>query len=72
MKEVHATLMTDTWFRYKCACRKGYHTHGNGGEALTNRVEHRSSHCPAYQGAVTIVIDDDTVRKLKKQKSKSK
>lgn len=69
MKEVHATLMTDTRFRYRCTCRKGYHTHGNGGDPLSNRIEHRSSHCPAYTGPVTIVIDEDTERKLTKKKS---
>ena len=47
MKEVRATLMTDTRFRYRCTCHKGYHTHGNGGDALSNRTEHRSSHCAA-------------------------
>ena len=38
--------MTDTQFKVKCKCKKGYHVFGNGGDALTNRTEYRSSHCP--------------------------
>ena len=54
--------MDDTQFKYRCSCKKGYHTHGNGGDADTNRVEIRSSHCPLYQGDVRISIKDDTFR----------
>ena len=79
---VHAYEMTDTVFKYKCSCKKGFHIHGNGGDPFTNRVEHRSSHClrstqqPNERASqsidLEIMIDDRTVRKLKKQKSKSK
>ena len=79
---VHAYEMTDTTFKYKCSCKKGFHIHGNGGDPFTNRIEYRSSHClrspqqPNERSSqsidLEIVIDDRTVRKLKKQKSKSK
>ena len=76
---VHAYEMTDTAFKYKCPCKKGFHIHGNGGDPFTNRIEYRSSHCIAQPNGsspesvdLEIVIDDRTVRKLKKQKSKSK
>ena len=77
---VHAYEMTDTTFKYKCSCKKGFHIHGNGGDPFTNRIEYRSSHCIAQQPngsspksvELEIMIDDRTVRKLKKQKSKSK
>ena len=29
---VHAYEMTDTTFKYKCPCKKGFHCHGNGGD----------------------------------------
>ena len=41
----HAFEMTDTTFKYRCPCKKGFHVHGNGGDPFTNRVEYRSSHC---------------------------
>ena len=79
---VHAYEMTDTAFKYKCSCKKGFHIHGNGGDPFHNRIEYRSSHClrspqqPNERSSqsidLEIVIDDRTVRKLKKQKSKSK
>jgi len=76
---VHAYEMTDAVFKYKCACKKGFHIHGNGGDPFTNRIEYRSSHCIAQpnerspqQVDLEILIDDRTTRKLKKQKSKSK
>jgi len=71
---VHAYEMTDTTFKYKCSCKKGFHIHGNGGDPFTNRIEYRSSHClrSPQQVDLDIVIDDRTTRKLKKQKSKSK
>ena len=73
----HAFEMTDTTFKYRCLCKKGFHVHGNGGDPFTNRVEYRSSHCIAQQKSkesveLEIHITDDTIRKLKKQKSKSK
>ena len=73
----HAFEMTDTTFKYRCPCKKGFHVHGNGGDSSTNRVEYRSSHCIAQQKSkesveLEIHITDDTIRKLKKQKSKSK
>ena len=83
----HAFEMTDTTFKYKCPCKKGFHVHGNGGDPFTNRVEYRSSHCQ-FQSCIAqqkskepveleIHITDETARKLitkklKKQKSKSK
>ena len=79
---VHAYEMTDTVFKYRCPCKKGFHIHGNGGDPFHNRIEYRSSHClrspqqPNERSSqsidLEIVIDDRTVRKLKKQKSKSK
>ena len=74
---VHAYEMTDTVFKYRCPCKKGFHIHGNGGDPFTNRIEYRSSHCIAQHKSpqsvdLEIVIDDKTERKLKKQKSKSK
>ena len=67
--DVQACEMTDTTFKYRCKCKKGFHIHGNGGDPFTNRVEHRSSHCPDFDGEVNIHITDNTKRKLK---SKSK
>ena len=67
--DVQAFEMTDTTFKYRCKCKKGFHIHGNGGDPFTNRVEHRSSHCPEFEGDVRIHITDNTMRKLK---SKSK
>ena len=64
--------MTDTTFRYRCPCKKGFHIHGNGGDPFTNRVEYRSSHCKYQSRELEIHITDKTTRKLKKQKSKSK
>ena len=55
--------MNDTQFKYRCTCKRGYHAHGNGGDADTNRVEIRSSHCPLYQGDVRISITEETVRR---------
>ena len=71
---VHAYEMTDTTFKYKCPCKKGFHCHGNGGDPFKNRIEYRSSHCDRAPHSVDleIVINDRTVRKLKKQKSKTK
>jgi hypothetical protein len=71
---VHAYEMTDTVFKYKCPCKKGYHVHGNGGDPFTNRREFRSTHCQRSPESVDleILIDDRTTRKLKKQKSTSK
>ena len=70
----HAYEMTDTTFKYKCPCKKGFHIHGNGGDPSTNRVEYRTSHCQRSKEPVEleIHITDQTTRKLKKQKSKSK
>ena len=67
---VHAYEMTDTVFKYMCPCRKKFHCNGNGGDPLTNRIEYRSSHCERSPHSVylEIVIDDTTVRKLKKTK----
>ena len=71
---IHAHEMTDTQFKYKCVCKKGFHCHGNGGDPLTNRVEYRSSHCHSVRSSqsedLEIHIDDRTVRKLSKQNSK--
>ncbi len=71
---VLAYEMTDTTFKYKCPCKKGFHIHGNGGDPFTNRVEYRTSHCQRSKEPVEleIHITDQTTRKLKKQKSKSK
>ena len=70
---VHAYEMTDTVFKYRCPCKKGFHIHGNGGDPFTNRIEYRSSHCLRLpQQELEVHIDDRTTRKLKKQKSKSK
>jgi len=71
---VQASEMTDTTFKYKCPCKKGFHIHGNGGDPFTNRVEYRSSHCERLKEPVEleIHITDDTIRKLRKLKSKSK
>ena len=29
---VNAFEMTDTQFKYRCSCKKGFHVHGNGGD----------------------------------------
>ena len=68
--DVQAFVMTDTVFKYRCNCKKGFHIHGNGGDPFTNRVESRSSHCPEFDGEVDIHITNNTIRKLKKYKSK--
>ena len=57
--------MTDTQFKVKCKCKKGYHVFGNGGDALTNRTEYRSSHCLRQGQDLAIRITEQTVRKLK-------
>jgi predicted SprT family Zn-dependent metalloprotease len=62
---VHAFEMSDTQFKYKCACRLKFHRHGNGGDPLTNRQEYRSGHCLAQPGELCIHITDKTIRKLK-------
>ena len=53
--------MTDTQFKVKCKCKKGYHVFGNGGDALSNRTEYRSSHClsvkPSYKAERKITGD---------------
>ena len=71
---VHAFEMTDTSFKYKCPCKKGFHTHGNGGDPFSNRVEYRSSHCQRSKESaeLEIHITDDTIRKLRKLKSPPK
>ena len=71
---VQAFEMTDTTFKYKCPCKKGFHIHGNGGDPFTNRVEYRSSHCERSKEPVEleIHITDDTIRKLRKLKSPPK
>ena len=71
---VHAFEMTDTTFKYRCPCKKGFHIHGNGGDPFTNRVEYRSSHCKRSKMPVDleIHINDDTTRKLRKLKSPPK
>ena len=58
--------MTDTTFKYRCLCKKGFHVHGNGGDPFTNRVEYRSSHCQRSKEPVEleIHITDETARKL--------
>ena len=66
----HAYEMTDTQFKYRCLCKKGFHCHGNGGDPLTNRVEYRSSHCQSED--LEIHIDDRTVRKLISKKPENK
>eukprot|EP01044_Picomonas_judraskeda_P001854 COSAG03_NODE_119_length_12315_cov_126.503847_5_plen_89_part_00 len=66
---VDAFEMTDTQFKYRCFCTKGYHVHGNGGDPFTNRVEYRSSHCPSRNQQskhLEIHITDRTERKLTK------
>jgi hypothetical protein len=61
MKTVHASLVTDATIRVRCACRQGFHLFGSNGD-LSDRQEHRSSHCERYQGPLCIVIDEDTER----------
>ena len=61
---VHAYEMSDTQFKYKCACRLKFHRHGNGGDPHTNRQEYRSSHCLSKAGELCIHITDTTTRKL--------
>ena len=58
MKIVHASQITDTTFRIRCACRKGFHLFGSNGD-LSDRHEHRVSHCERYDGPICIVIDED-------------
>ena len=70
--DVQAFEMTDTTFKYRCKCKKGFHLHGNGGDPFSNRVESRSSHCPEFDGEVNIHITDNTTRKLRQTKSASK
>ena len=33
--DVQAFEMTDTTFKYRCNCKKGFHLHGNGGDFPT-------------------------------------
>ena len=62
--------MTDTQFKVKCKCKKGYHPFGNCGDPLTNRTEYRSSHCPnatdpgySVREELAIHITEQTARK---------
>ena len=72
MEIVHASQITDTTFRIRCACRKGFHLFGSNGD-LSDRHEHRVSHCERYDGPICIVIDEDTDRpKLKRKHKKAK
>jgi len=61
---IHAYSIDMIHIFYKCPwCkkRKTIHTHGSC-KNLLNRIEHRSSDCPNYDGAYHLVIDDDTIR----------
>ncbi len=69
---VQAFEMTDTTFKYKCPCKKGFHIHGNGGDPFTNRVEYRTSHCQFQSCNVEIHITDKTTRKLISKKPGNK
>jgi hypothetical protein len=66
---VTAFEMTDKQFKVRCKCKKGYHLFGNCGDAVTNRTEYRSSHCPetdlCNMREMAIHITEQTVRKLK-------
>ena len=70
VKHVHAYEMTDTQFRYRCSCKRGYHWHGNGGDPFKNRREFRSSHCSKDDRELCIHIDERTTRTLKSSKQK--
>ena len=72
VKHVHAYEMTDTQFRYRCSCKRGYHWHGNGGDPHKNRREFRSSHCETSKDdrELCIHIDERTTRTLKSRKQK--
>jgi predicted SprT family Zn-dependent metalloprotease len=65
---VTAYEMNDSQFKYRCKCKKGYHSHGNCGDPETNRVEYRSSHCPHIKTEVAVHITDETARKLKSKR----
>ena len=71
-EHVHAYEMTDTQFRYRCSCKRGYHWHGNGGDPFKNRREFRSSHCETSKDdrELCIHIDERTTRTLKSSKQK--
>ena len=62
--DVQAVEITETVFKYKCNCKRGFHSHGSAGD-LSNRVEERVSHCPQCPGELRIHITDATIRKLK-------
>jgi hypothetical protein len=62
---VTAFEMTDAVFKYRCQCKRGWHSHGNGGDTR-NRTEYRVAHCPHSQGRhMCIHITDETDRKIK-------
>ena len=72
-----AKEINDKTFRYRCnkcysrykkngePCKNAYlvsHTHGSNGD-LSNRIEHRTSHCCGGSREIEIIINDDTIRK---------
>ena len=62
---VTAFEMTDAVFKYRCQCKRGWHSHGNGGDT-SNRTEYRVAHCLKHAGKqMAIHITDETVRKIK-------
>ena len=68
-EQYHAIAIDNTHFFYLCpygkkVCPSLVHFHGSGLDSITNRVEHRGSHCCGDQGSnVEVTIDKHTLRK---------
>lgn len=64
----HAIAIDSTHFFYLCPhdkkiCPNLVHFHGSSGDYITNREEHRGSHCPAEKNGVMVSITPGTLRK---------
>ena len=64
---LYRAIAIDTnYFYYLCPqekCPVLVHRHGSRGDAVRNRVESRSCHCPEHRERIEVVIDNNTLRK---------
>ena len=65
VEEVHCREIDNTRIYYDCIYCEKQHYHGNAGE-LDNYIHHRGCHCrhPNSPTDVTVIVDDETVRKF--------
>jgi len=69
MSKVHAEWIDEHQFAYLCYDCDKYHRHGSCNDFITNRNEHRLSHCETPTG-VEISITKLTKRLLNKDNMK--